>query len=500
MEIVTLVCCGLNFVLLVVLLIKAFGKKTDNKEITELRNQLEVLKQTSSADNSRLMEQSVRQGESAVNQIIKLGENLSDSQNRQQTRTSEILDKINIEMKELRRENQQSLEKINGIVTEKMQKMLDEKLNGAFETVVQNMAQLGKMLSDSQDKQQKITAEKLERLENNFEVIRKEINSTLINIRDSNSTSMEKLRRENQASLDKINDTVNEKLQKTLDERVAKSFEMVNSRLEEVHKGLGEMKTVAAGVSDLKNVLSNVKTRGTLGEIQLGGILSEILAPEQYGEQICVNPGSSEKVDFAVKLPGSERAMGKENSECVYLPIDSKFPGDTYANLIDAYNSGDSELLKSRRKLLETEILRCAKSIRDKYINPPYTTNFAIMFLPSEGLYAEVVNMGMIERLQRDYSINIAGPSTMAAMLNSLQMGFKTLAIQKKSGEVWKILESAKKEFSTFESVLSKTRERLRQADEELEKLVGTRTNQINRKLAAISLPDSDNENLQLTN
>lgn len=494
MEIITLVCCGVNFVLLVILLVKSFGKKTDNKEITELKNQLEVLKQTSSADNSRLMEQSVRQGESAINQIIKLGENLSDSQNRQQSRTSEILDKITVEMKELRRENQQSLEKINGIVTEKMQKTLDEKLNGAFEIVVQNMAQLGKMLSDSQDKQQKITAEKLERLENNFEVIRREINSTLINIRDSNSSSMEKLRSENQASLDKINDTVNEKLQKTLDERVAKSFEMVNSRLEEVHKGLGEMKTVAAGVSDLKNVLSNVKTRGTLGEIQLGGILSEILAPEQYGEQVNVNPGNPERVDFAVKLPG------KENSECVYLPIDSKFPGDTYANLIDAYNSGDSELLKSRRKLLENEILRCAKSIRDKYINPPYTTNFAIMFLPFEGLYAEVVNMGMIERLQRDYSINIAGPSTMAAMLNSLQMGFKTLAIQKKSGEVWKILESAKKEFSTFESVLSKTRERLRQADEELEKLVGTRTNQINRKLAAISLPDSDNENLQLTN
>lgn len=423
MEIVTLVCCGVNFVLLVILLIKAFGKKTDNKEITELRNQLEVLKQTSSADNSRLMEQSARQGESAVNQIIKLGENLSGSQDRQQART----------------------------------------------------------------------AEKLDSLRRDFEIIRKEITSTLKDIQSSNFNSMERLRRDNQASLDKINDTVNEKLQKTLDERVAKSFEMVNSRLEAVHRGLGEMKTVAAGVSDLKNILANVKTRGTLGEIQLGGILSEIFSPEQFAEQVAVTPRGSEKVDFAVKLPGGE------NAECVYLPIDSKFPGDTYANLIDAYNSGDSELLKSRRKLLENEILRCARSIRDKYINPPYTTNFAIMFLPFEGLYAEVVNMGMIERLQRDYSINIAGPSTMAAMLNSLQMGFKTLAIQKKSGEVWKILESAKKEFLTFESVLTKTRERLRQADEELERLVGTRTNQINRKLASISLPDSDNENSQLT-
>ncbi len=493
MDIVTLVCCGVNLVLLVILLIKVFGKKADDKGITELRNQLEVLKQTNSADNSRLIEQSARQGESAVNQIIKLGENLSVSQDRQQTRNAEILDKISSEMNGLRRENQQSLEKINVIVTEKMQKTLDEKLNGAFETVVQNMAQLGKMLSDSQNTSRKITAEKLEALERNFEVIRKEINSMLKDIQSSNFSSMEKLRRENQESLDKINNTVNEKLQKTLDDRIAKSFEMVNSRLEEVYKGLGEMKNVAAGVSDLKNVLANVKTRGTLGEIQLGGILSEILAPEQFAEQVAVTPRGTEKVDFAVKLPGAE------NGECVYLPIDSKFPGDTYANLIDAYNFGDAELLKSKRKLLETEILRCAKSIRDKYINPPYTTNFAIMFLPFEGLYAEVVNMGMVERLQRECSVNIAGPSTMAAMLNSLQMGFKTLAIQKKSGEVWKILESAKKEFATFESVLTKTRERLRQADEELEKLVGTRTNQINRKLAAISLPDSDNKDLQLT-
>lgn len=468
MDIAIMIACAVNFILLVILLVKAFGRKSDGsaEKIDEIKNQLEVLRQTSSTDNSRIMEQSARQGEIAVKQIT-------------------TLDKVSDEMSSLRRENQQSLEKINGIVTEKMQKTLDEKLNGAFETVARNMAQIGKMLSDSQDTSRKITAEKLESLERNFNVIRGEINSTLNNIRSSNLESMEKLRSENQASLDKINDTVNEKLQKTLDDRIAKSFEMVNSRLEEVYKGLGEMKSVAAGVSDLKNVLSNVKTRGTMGEIQLGAILSEILAPEQFGEQVCVKRGSTERVDFAVKLPGTE------SGECVYLPIDSKFPGDTYANLIDAYDSGDAELLKSKRKMLEAEILRCAKSIRDKYINPPQTTNFAIMFLPFEGLYAEVVNMGMVERLQRDFSVNIAGPSTMAAMLNSLQMGFKTLAIQKKSGEVWKILESAKKEFLSFEAVLAKTRERLRQADEELERLVGTRTNQINRKLAAVTLPES---------
>lgn len=249
------------------------------------------------------------------------------------------------------------------------------------------------------------------------------------------------------------------------------------------------MKSVAEGVSDLKNVLSNVKTRGIMGEIQLSAILSEILTHDQYGEQISIVPGSSERVDFAVKLPGAE------DGEFIYLPIDSKFPGDTYSNLLDAYDSGDPEQLKEKRKALEIEIIRCAKSIHDKYIQPPYTTNFAVMFLPFEGLYAEVVNTsGMVERLQRDFSINIAGPSTMAAMLNSLQMGFKTLAIQRKSGEVWKILEAAKKEFSTFEDVLNKTRNRLKQADEELDKLIGTRTKAINRKLATVSDLNSDEE------
>ncbi|MDE7099467.1 MAG: DNA recombination protein RmuC, partial [Ruminococcus sp.] len=306
--------------------------------------------------------------------------------------------------------------------------------------------------------------------------------------RRSNDESMEKMRAENQESLDRINNTVNEKLQKSLDDRISKSFEAVNKRLVEVYEGLGEMKNVASGVSDLKNVLSNVKTRGIMGEIQLGAILDEILAHEQYGEQVAVKPQSSQKVDFAVKLPGAE------NGEYIYLPIDSKFPGDTYSNLLDAYESGNPELLKEKRSVLIAEIKRCAKSIHDKYICPPYTTDFAIMFLPFEGLYAEVVNLGLVEVLQREYRINIAGPSTMGAMLNSLQMGFRTLAVQKKSNEVWKILESAKKEFGKFEDVLTKTRDRLRKVDEELTTLIGTRTNTINKALENVSLIDSESE------
>ncbi|MBR3570841.1 MAG: DNA recombination protein RmuC [Oscillibacter sp.] len=363
-------------------------------------------------------------------------------------------------------------------------------------TVVRNMSDLGKGLNDAQDRQRDASDKRLLALEEKFDGIRRDIldalekvraenAGSLERIRRDNADSLEKLRADNQTSLDKINQTVNEKLQKTLNDRITQSFELVNRRLTEVYEGLGEMKNVASGVSDLKNVLSNVKNRGIMGEIQLSAILGDILAPEQYETQFKIRPGGSEMVDFAVKLPGLD------DGEYVYLPIDSKFPGDRWAALADAYDSGNPAELKQKRAALEQEIKRCAKSIRDKYIVPPYSTDFAILFLPFEGLYAEVVNMGLVEVLQRDYRVNITGPSTMAAMLNSLQMGFRTLAIQKKSGEVWKILEAAKKEFANFEAVLTKTRDRLRQADDELEKLIGARTRAINRKLGAVSSLDA---------
>lgn len=492
MDILTLVCGILILILLIILLIKSAHQNNSTRALEELKKQVEFLSRSSTDQNKLLMDQSVRQSETMVNQISMLGNSLRVSQEQHQAKAGETLTKMEAEMNRLRRENQESLDKINSIITEKMQSILDEKLNKAFETIVKNMSELGKRLNEGQDKQQIATTEKLTKLENDFDKIRTEILAALDSIRRSNSENMEKLRKDNQESLDKINDTVNEKLQKTLDDKISKSFEAVNKRLAEVYEGLGEMKNVASGVSDLKNVLSNVKTRGIMGEIQLGAILDEILAPEQYGEQIAVTPKGTEKVDFAVKLPGME------DGECVYLPIDSKFPGDTYANLLAAYETGDPNELKAKRTALDAEIKKCAKSIHDKYIVPPYTTDFAILFLPFEGLYAEVVNMGLVEVLQRNYKINIAGPSTMAAMLNSLQMGFRTLAIQKKSGEVWKILEAAKKEFGNFETVLTKTRDRLRQADEELDKLIGTRTKAINRKLQTVSTLDSAEESAKL--
>lgn len=312
---------------------------------------------------------------------------------------------------------------------------------------------------------------------------------SLENIRRSVDEKLESIRRENLRQLDEMRQTVDEKFQKTLEEKMNKSFSLVNERLEQVYKGLGEMQTLAVGVGDLKKVLSNVKTRGILGEIQLGAILSEILSKEQYEENIATKKGSKNVVEFAIKLPA-------DGAGTVYLPIDSKFPGDTYSALREAVESGDRQSIESARKALVQRIKSEAKDIHDKYIDPPNTTEFAIMFLPFEGLYSEVVNMGLVEVLQREYKVNIAGPSTMAALLNSLQMGFKTLAVQKRSAEVWKILGSVKTEFDKFNDVLVMTQQRLDQANKELDKLVGVRTRQIQRQLKDVESVSLSEQNL----
>ncbi len=312
---------------------------------------------------------------------------------------------------------------------------------------------------------------------------------SLENIRRSVDEKLESIRRENLRQLDEMRQTVDEKLQKTLEEKMNKSFSLVNERLEQVYKGLGEMQTLAVGVGDLKKVLSNVKTRGILGEIQLGAILSEILTKEQYEENIATKKGSKNVVEFAIKLPS-------DGAGTVYLPIDSKFPGDTYSALREAVESGDRQSIESAKKALVQRIKSEAKDIHDKYIDPPNTTEFAIMFLPFEGLYSEVVNMGLVEVLQREYKVNIAGPSTMAALLNSLQMGFKTLAVQKRSAEVWKILGGVKTEFDKFNDVLVMTQQRLDQANKELDKLVGVRTRQIQRQLKDVESVSLSEQNL----
>ncbi|MBR5315721.1 MAG: DNA recombination protein RmuC [Firmicutes bacterium] len=302
----------------------------------------------------------------------------------------------------------------------------------------------------------------------------------LENIRSTMARQLGMMTEDNRRQMEQIRQTVDEKLQKTLDDRISQSFQLVNERLEQVYKGLGEMQTLASGVGDLKKVLSNVKTRGILGEIQLGAILEQMLSPEQYEENVVTKSTGADRVEFAVKLPG-------ENGKHIYLPIDAKFPGDAYGKLMDAYDLGDATLVEAAAKNLERVIKAEAKDIRDKYIEPPYTTDFAIMFLPFEGLYAEVVRRGMVETLQRDYKVNIAGPTTMAALLNSLQMGFRTLAIQKHSSEVWDILGAVKNEFGKFEDVLTTAQKRINQANEELDRLVGTRSRMIRSKLKSVT-------------
>lgn len=294
------------------------------------------------------------------------------------------------------------------------------------------------------------------------------------------------MQQQNEKKLDEMRQTVDEKLQKTLEARIGESFKLVNDRLEQVYKGLGEMQTLAVGVGDLKKVLSNVKTRGTLGEIQLGAILAEILSPEQYDTNVVTQKGSKHFVEFAVRLPGS-------GDDPVYLPIDSKFPTDTYQAVLDAYDTGDGKLVEEAKRALIRNIKDSAKEIRDKYVDPPNTTDFAIMFLPIEGLYAEVVKNGLVEALQNEYRINVAGPTTMAALLNSLQMGFRTLAIQKRSAEVWDILSAAKTEFNKFEDVLRKAQGQIESVNKSLDQLVGARTRKIQRCLKSVHtmLPDS---------
>jgi len=306
----------------------------------------------------------------------------------------------------------------------------------------------------------------------------------LEHLRRSMSESLERMQTGNQAQLDGIRKTVDEKLQETLDRKLNDSFQLVSQRLEQVYKGLGEMQNLAQGVGDLKKVLSNVKTRGVLGEVQLGAILEQLLTPDQYAVNVATKQGSQANVEYAIRLPGNDGSP-------VWLPIDAKFPLDAYEQVLAAYDTADAVQVETAVKALKTRVKGFAKDVQTKYIDPPNTTDFAILFIPVEGLYAELVRAGMVEVLQREHKVTLAGPTTMSALLNSLQMGFRTLAIQKRSSEVWKVLGAVKGEFDKFATVLEATQNRLNQANAELDKLVGTRTRQIQRTLKNVeSLPD----------
>jgi DNA recombination protein RmuC len=300
------------------------------------------------------------------------------------------------------------------------------------------------------------------------------------------------LRSENAQKLEQMRATVDEKLQTTLDQRLGASFKQVSDRLEQVHKGLGEMQSLAVGVGDLKKVLTNVKSRGGWGEVQLGTLLGEILTPAQYAQNVATRPGSRERVEFAVKFPG----RGEDGTPC-WLPIDAKFPLEDYQRLQEAIERADVAAVEATRKALETFFKSEAKSIRDKYVEPPYTTDFAILFVPTEGLYAEAVSRaGLADNLQRDYRVMLCGPMNLAAMLNSLQLGFRTLAIEKRSTEVWRVLGAVKTEFGKFGEILAKTKERLDQVGRTLDD-AGRKSTTIARKLRDVeALPENEADRL----
>ena len=368
----------------------------------------------------------------------------------------------------------QQLEAQNRQMDAKLAEMAQQNLAAMghiSETLQASVQSMSTALAAGQGTQQQTMEQRLQGLEASNARKLEEMRRTL-------AEGMTALQAQNAQKLDEIRHTVDEQLQDALQKRVTESFKAVNDQLEQVYKGLGEMQNLAADVGSLKQVLSGVKTRGILGEVQLGVILKEILAPGQYAENVATVPGSSNRVEYAVKLPGQ--------SGTVWLPIDAKFPGDTYAHLQDAQASGDPAAVAAARRQLETVVRQEAKDIHDKYIEVPYTTAFGILFLPFEGLYAEVVNCGLPEILQRDYKINIAGPSTMAALLNALQMGFRTLAIQKRSGEVWQILGAVKTEFEKFGSGLQSMQRHLNQTGNDLEELIGTRSRAITRKLESV--------------
>ncbi len=347
-------------------------------------------------------------------------------------------------------------------------------LRGFNDSIVRNIAESSGSQNTRLEKLTSSNEERMERLESKVE-------QKLLRLQEDNAKRLEEMRK-----------TVDEQLQGTLDKRLGESFKMVGERLEQVHKGLGEMQSLANGVGDLKKVLANVKTRGTWGEIQLANLLDQILTPEQYARNVQTKDGSDQRVEFAIRLPGKDE-MEDEN---VWLPIDAKYPREDYERLIDASDRGDAAAVEKASRNIEQRIKAEARQIRDKYLNPPQTTDFAIMFLPVEGLYGEALRRpGLVEYLQREYKVNIAGPTTLAALLNSLQMGFRTLAIQKRSSEVWSLLGAVKTQFGKFEEVINKVQKKLNEASNAIESDVARRTRAIERRLRSVDAmpaPETD--------
>lgn len=431
-----------------------------------LRDEMSLARQESSQASQRLREDLANHMKALNDGLINLLHGTFEEQNKR-------LDGIRaMEQTTLTQMAANQKDRFEGFVHETQQLLYQQDKHQS--ALLSEMASQQKNQLDSFMKQ---LAELTQMNANKLEQVRQTVEQQLVALQKDNSEKIEKMRA-----------TVDEKLHQTLEQRLGESFKLVSERLEQVQKGLGEMQSLAAGVGDLKKVLTNVKTRGTLGEIQLDNILEQILTHDQYEEKAIVKRGSLERVDVAIRLPGRE-----DSKDAVLLPIDAKFPLEDYQRLLEAQENGDSALAGEAAKMLENRIKGEAKSIQEKYLNPPVTTDFALMFLPIEGLFAEVLRRpGLWETIQREYHVVVTGPTTITALLNSLQMGFRTLAIQKRSSEVWKLLGAVKTEFGKFGEVLEKTQKKLQEASNTIDTAT-TRTRAIERKLRTVeALPTNE--------
>ena len=374
-------------------------------------------------------------------------------------------------------------------------KLADKDKKEIIDSFNQNIGIISQSLSETQKAGNNATVETIKLFQDNLTEKQNSLENRVLRLidqldrrmqemRESNEQSIKRLQEDNSKQLDRMRETVDEKLSKTINERFEQTFDVLRKQLEEVHKSLGDMQNIASDVGSLTKMLSNVKTTGIFGEIQLGAILDQILTKEQY-ETNFVTADGHEPVEYAIKLPG------QNENEFVYMPIDSKFPYTIYSELQTAYENNLIDVVKQKREQLRNTVRGMAKDINTKYIYPPKTTNFAVMFLPVEGLYAEVAKMGLIEELQSKFNVTIAGPTTMSALLNSLQMGFRTLAIQKKSGEVWKILGAVRTEFDKFNDIVNKIQKDFDDTSKKFDALVGTRSRMIASKLKSVERLDS---------
>ncbi|OSZ79013.1 hypothetical protein CAP35_12410 [Chitinophagaceae bacterium IBVUCB1] len=426
-----------------------------SENISKNISELSMQQQRQLESFSLQLQQLVKTNEEKIEKLILSNE----------TKQNEFKEQVNTSLTENREENIRSIKTVREEIATSLKDFQE-----TFTVNVKDFNELQRQkFGDMQTRHEQLKTD----METKFEKVRDTIEKKLHTIQEENSKKLEEMRQ-----------TVDEKLQSTVEKRFNDSFKLISDRLEQVHKGLGEMQTLATGVGDLKKVLSNVKTRGNLGEIQLGAILEEMFSIEQYEHNATVRSGSQERVEYVIKLPGKN-----DDNKPLLLPIDSKFPNEDYQRLLDAYDQVggiDAKALESVNRQFETAVKRCAKDIREKYINPPTTTDFAIMFVPTEGLYAEILRRaGLFEILRRDYRVTVVGPTNLVAFLNSLQMGFRTLAIEKRSSEVWEILGAVKTEFGKFGDVLDKTKKKLLEATNSID-TASVRTRAIERQLRKV--------------